>query len=266
MTYANRIIVSGPTLTLCPSLAKNYGKSAALILQQLHYWLSKQDMRFGIVENGCQWIRNSYKQWQEQIPHLSLSTIRRAFAELERQKIILSKTVKGVTRFPGGDQVKYFTINYDNLETSFGNLSQTIIHRPGCSSINQYKKVAKENNLGANENLLPTIGKMNTLHAQNEHPPLYITKTTSEKLNNKSEQTTQLHFLKLESDKSKQVEEGCKNNLILDLVEIWNQTVEEGRDPILLNKKRAQYLAAAYKQKFESSSLKLIEANENHAL
>ena len=36
-------------------------------------------------------------------------------------------------------------------------------------------------------------------------------------------------------------------------MEIWNQTVEEGRDPILLNKKRAQYLAAAFKQKFESS-------------
>ena len=163
MTNANRIVVSGTTLILSPELAQRFGKSAALVLQQLHYWLSKQNMNYGIVENGVQWIRNSYKQWQHQIPHISISTIRRAFSTLEELNIIQSKTTHGLSVLSGGDQIKYFTIDYDALERSVGNLSSLRIHRPGYSVV---KEKREGESVQSTDKPLENTVKMNT--------PLYI--------------------------------------------------------------------------------------------
>jgi hypothetical protein len=219
-------------LVMQPEVANKIGRSPALVLQQLHYWLSNSK-EYGHELEGRRWIHNSYKQWQDQLSVFSLSTIRRAFYILEEIGIVLSQKIGK----RGGDQTKSYTIDYDKLATFTDKPSFNVQELPILSHSEPVEQ----------------LFKMSRATVQNEQFICRKTKNTSEKLNNKSEQTAQFHFIKLESDKSKQVEEGCKNNLILDLVEIWNQTVEEGRDPILLNKKRAQYLAAAFKQKFESS-------------
>jgi len=130
MPRANRIITTGTTLVLCPLLTSHFGKSAALVLQQLHYWLSKENLSYGIIDDGCQWIRNSYNQWQKQIQLLSLSTIRRAFSDLERNNIIKSQLLDHACTFAGGDQVKFYTINYGQLEIIIGDLGKTRINRP----------------------------------------------------------------------------------------------------------------------------------------
>ncbi len=219
-------------LVMQPQVANKIGRSPALVLQQLHYWLSNSK-DYGYELDGRRWIHNSYQQWQEQLSVFSLSTIRRAFSILEEIGVVLSQKLGR----RGGDQTKSYTIDYDKLATFTHN----------SSSYEQESPVLPRSEP------VEQLFKMSRATVQNEQFINRKTNTTSEKLNNKSEQTTQLHFVKLQSDKSKQVEEDYKNNLILDLIEIWNQTVEEGRDPILVNKKRAQYLAAAFKQKFESS-------------
>jgi hypothetical protein len=219
-------------LVMQPQVANKIGRSPALVLQQLHYWLSNSK-DYGYELDGRRWIHNSYQQWQEQLSVFSLSTIRRAFSILEEIGVVLSQKLGR----RGGDQTKSYTIDYDKLATFTRN----------SSSYEQESPVLPRSEP------IEQLFKMSRATVQNEQLINRKTNTTSEKLNNKSEKTTQLHFVKLQSDKSKQVEEDCKNNLILDLIEIWNKTVEEGRDPVLLNKKRAQYLAAAFKQKFESS-------------
>jgi hypothetical protein len=249
MTYANRIIVSGTALVLCPELAKHFGKSAALVLQQLHYWLSKQNLNYGIVENGYQWIRNSYKQWQAQIPHLSLSTIRRAFTELERLDIILSKTLEGTAGYPGGDQVKYFRINYDQLEAVFSSFSKIQIHRPGCSSSKEtFDQSRRGESPHANqENRTETPLKMSTPPVQNEHPPkLYITKTTSEKNSIiGADRQPDLSIPALSSQTNP-----VKREIFLEMIFLWNKNVEQTPNKIALTPGRSRYLATAYKQFF----------------
>ncbi len=249
MTYANRIIVSGTTLALCPELAKHFGKSAALVLQQLHYWLSKQNLSYGIVENGYQWIRNSYKQWQAQIPHLSLSTIRRAFSELERLDIILSKTLEGTAGYPGGDQVKYFRINYDQLEAVFSSFSKIQIHRPSSSSSKEtFDQSRRGDYPHANqENQPETPLRMSTPPVQNEHPPkLYITKTTSENISIIGADRDADHSIPKSDLQSYPV----KREIFQQMIFLWNKIVEQTPDKIALTPGRSRYLATAYKQFF----------------
>jgi DNA-binding transcriptional regulator YhcF (GntR family) len=253
MSASNRIVVSGTTLILSPELAKHFGKSAALVLQQVHYWLSKQNMSYGIVENGVQWIRNSYKQWQEQIPHISISTIRRAFSILEEKQIILSKTYERTAYFSGGDQVKYFTINYDALETSIGNLSDILIHKPG-------RIISRENRAGEavqnQQKNIRTLAKMNIPPVQNEHPPIYITKTTSENtsLSGNLEQieANQKHSIEIESAMPDKPAERDKLLIVEKMLSLWNTIVEQTQNKISLTPKRSQHLSAAFKQYFNN--------------
>ena len=69
-------------LVMQPQVANKIGRSPALVLQQLHYWLSNSK-DYGYELDGRRWIHNSYQQWQEQLSVFSLSTIRRAFSILE---------------------------------------------------------------------------------------------------------------------------------------------------------------------------------------
>ncbi len=123
-------------------LSKKISRSSAEVLAQLLYWLSKQDSRLGHVEEGRQWIRNSYRQWQEQLGKLSISTIRRAFADLEQQGIVLTNHFEKGKKYRGGEQVKYFSVNFEKLHH---------IIEPAQMST-------------------PTLCKMSTNRLQNEQP------------------------------------------------------------------------------------------------
>ena len=66
-------------LLIPPALAKEIGLHEAVILQQIHYWLERSNH----LINGCRWIYNTYRAWQQQFPFLSLAAIRRAITRLE---------------------------------------------------------------------------------------------------------------------------------------------------------------------------------------
>eukprot|EP01035_Chromulina_nebulosa_P020851 gene20851-27027_t len=264
MTHANRVVVSGTTLILCPELAKHLGKSAALVLQQVHYWLSLQNKNYGIIEDDVQWIRNSYRQWQEQIPHLSLTTIRRTFSFLEEKKIIQSKTIEGNKYYPGGDQVKYFTINYDELEKSVGSLSAIRIHRPGCHIIpeNLINNVRAGGVANTKVCSSSPPSKMNTPPVQNEHPPIYITKTTSESFSFTGQSSTVEILTNVLDSQNMQTErevvefdkklENITTETVKDMIHLWNQIIETSTTMISLTPQRSRYLTTAFKQFFNS--------------
>ena len=84
---------------------------SALFVQQVHFWLSvyvnKKDKSH--YKNGRWWIWNSYPQWQEQIPWLSVKVLRRVTGELRKMGLLL------VMRTHGGGPL-WYTIDYDKLK------------------------------------------------------------------------------------------------------------------------------------------------------
>lgn len=95
-------------LLLPPDFAKEIGLHEAVILQQMHYWLEKSNH----LINGCRWIYNTYRAWQQQFPFLSLCAIRRAIARLEGLNLLKTE------RFDKQrwNQTKWYSINYQRLE------------------------------------------------------------------------------------------------------------------------------------------------------
>ncbi len=97
------------SIPLPVQLAAEIGIAESVVLQQIHYWLTKE---CGRIVDGVRWIYNSYQEWQAQMPFLGLSAIRRAIAFLEREKLIKSE------RFDEKrwNQTKFYTIDYERLK------------------------------------------------------------------------------------------------------------------------------------------------------
>ena len=73
-----RLLASnGICLVTNPEVALTLGKSEAIFLQQLHYWLTS-DNEIGTILEGRRWVYNSYKSWADNLRIYSESTIRRA--------------------------------------------------------------------------------------------------------------------------------------------------------------------------------------------
>lgn len=112
MSYTTRrLALNEQCLVLQPILVKDVGRSAALVLQQMHYWISGDT--YGKVIAGERWIYNSHDDWAKQIKIYSLSTIRRAITKLETLGFIKSNFLSPKK----SDRTKSYTINYDKLNT-----------------------------------------------------------------------------------------------------------------------------------------------------
>ena len=249
MSYSStrRLDSSGVCLMTSPDLARVVGRTEAIFLQQLHYWLTS-DKSHGFFYENKRWVYNTYQDWQEQIKIVSISTIRRVVKKLEEKDIILcSKLAKKKS-----DQTKSYTINYEALFALIPSL--------------------KENK---------RLPKMNSPTVQNEQFYNKETETTSEITILSEEKAVvedtslqQVHVVQedvllisqnsntntppeLSDSPTSSTATSSPNTLASDLLEIWNQTVgqrqgEEG-NLIQLTKKRAQYLVAAFKFRFESN-------------
>ncbi len=63
-------------------LASEIGKSAALLLQQIHYWQSNEKIK-GTIHDSKKWIINSYDEWATDIKIMSVATVKRAAKKLK---------------------------------------------------------------------------------------------------------------------------------------------------------------------------------------
>jgi len=96
-------------LLIMPELAKKIGLNESIILQQINYWLNKQlhykDSRF--------WVYQTYKEWQEQFPFWSVSTIKRTIASLEKKNLIIKSNYNKL----GFDKTVWYSINFEEVES-----------------------------------------------------------------------------------------------------------------------------------------------------
>lgn len=107
---SNKLLCTDKPLILSGSLAAALKSAdAAIVLQQVHYWLSKKG---GKIIDGVHWIHNTYEQWLEQFPWLTKWRIRKVFYSLRETEIL---------KFAQHDQRQYkrrgyYTIDYDKLK------------------------------------------------------------------------------------------------------------------------------------------------------
>ncbi|CRE96427.1 TPA: hypothetical protein ACX4EX_003215 [Yersinia enterocolitica] len=98
------LLIKESPLQVLPSLACVAGLNEAIVLQQIHYWLNMSQHFY----DGRRWVYNSLSGWAEQFPFWSESTLKRAIANLEKQKLVISGNYNRDPR----DRTKWYTINY----------------------------------------------------------------------------------------------------------------------------------------------------------
>lgn len=108
----SKLLISESPLQVLPTLAVKIGLNEALMLQQVHYWISNpmnKNMR-----EGRTWVYKTYAEWQQEFPFWSLITIKRTCYTLEKMGLLLSTSEfnKLIT-----DRTKWYTIDYDKLDS-----------------------------------------------------------------------------------------------------------------------------------------------------
>lgn len=91
-----------------PCLTKLIGLKETMVLQTLHTCLEKSSD----IINNCRWVCYTHQQWQEMMPFLSISSLRRNLKKLEEVDLIRAERLRA-RRY---DQRKWYTIRYHRLE------------------------------------------------------------------------------------------------------------------------------------------------------
>lgn len=104
----SKLLMDEPPLVVQPSLAVLFGLNEAIILQQVHYWITRSSKT---DEEGRTWAYNSIVAWTKQFPFWSASTIKRGIAALEKRGVLLSKCGNRASF----DKTKWYTIDYECL-------------------------------------------------------------------------------------------------------------------------------------------------------
>lgn len=113
-TYRNysKLLISESPLQVLPTLAVKIGLNEALMLQQVHYWISNPMNKN--VREGRVWVYKTYAEWQQEFPFWSLPTIKRTSLNLEKLGLLIASATfnRLIT-----DRTKWYTIDYDKLDS-----------------------------------------------------------------------------------------------------------------------------------------------------
>lgn len=107
MFKISSLLIDEYPLLVLPSLAEEIGLNEAIVLQQIHFWLSKKKNFI----DGRYWVFNSYEDWSKQFPFWSVSTIRRIFGKLEDHGLVISGNYNKM----GADRTKWYSIDYEKI-------------------------------------------------------------------------------------------------------------------------------------------------------
>jgi hypothetical protein len=107
----DRRIIAEDALLVLPSLALALGITEAIVLQQVHYFLTVAIENDNNYKNGYFWTYNSAIKWQKQFPFWHVNTVRNALNGLEEKGIL----VTGCYNKMRGDRSKWYRIDYEKL-------------------------------------------------------------------------------------------------------------------------------------------------------
>ena len=104
----SRLLINERPLMVLPNLACAIGLNEAIVLQQIHYWLDKQQH----FHDGHYWTYNTMENWQKQFPFWSLSTLKRTINSLRSQELVITTNAYNKMEM---DKTLWYTINYEKL-------------------------------------------------------------------------------------------------------------------------------------------------------
>lgn len=105
-----KLLIDDQPLQVLPSLAESIGLNESLVLQQIHWLLSRSKKKI----SGKYWVFNTYEEWRDKhFRFFSLSTVRRTIKNLEDLGLITSTTEFNKMKV---DKTKWYTINYEELD------------------------------------------------------------------------------------------------------------------------------------------------------
>lgn len=107
----SKLLINEPPLQVLPTLAKLIGLNEAIVLQQIHYWISNP--KIGRVSGDRRWVRNSITEWKESnFPFWGEKTIRRIIKNLVEKGFIEASNLNQ----SGYDRTLWYTIIYSEIE------------------------------------------------------------------------------------------------------------------------------------------------------
>lgn len=92
--------------TFDSEIAARYGVNAAILLQNIYYWIEKNRANEKHFHDGYYWTYNSIKAFEEMFPYMSKSQINTALSKLENDGIILSGNYNSLAY----DRTKWYSI------------------------------------------------------------------------------------------------------------------------------------------------------------
>jgi hypothetical protein len=102
----SKLLLDEYPIVVLPSIAKAVGLNAAVILQQLHYWLQ----RSANERDGYLWRYQSYRGWAEELGWISAAGVKKIVLKLEKDGLIVSDCFNKMAI----DKTKWYRINYDH--------------------------------------------------------------------------------------------------------------------------------------------------------
>lgn len=113
MNYRELFINEKDTLIVRKELACMIGLNEAIVLNQVEYWLRKNEEQEKNFIDGRYWVFNTYKNWKEtNFPFMSVETIKRTFTKLEKCGILISANYNKMPI----DRTKWYSISYEKLQ------------------------------------------------------------------------------------------------------------------------------------------------------
>lgn len=224
----HRLIVSSDSvLVLSPLLAQIVGKTPAIVLQQLHYWLS-HEKNYGYQKDGVRWIYNTYTQWQEQIKFISTKTIQRSFAKLEELGFVLSES-KSRSSY---DKTKAYTICYKKINVIDEEILDKKLMKKSVRKFNDNKHTIENTHLD----------KMSSSN-ESKCPNLNI-KNKQTKINNSSSNVFK-NISDVNRNKTQMFSEE-ENKYFEEMIVTWNSIIEQEPAKIKKTQHRLNQLKIVY--------------------
>jgi len=204
--------------------------SEYVFLKQLDYWSSKSI--YGVTKHDRRWIYNTLEQWAEQLG-VSKSTVRRAIASLKAREFIDSQYLSPVKR----DRTLYYSINYEKIN----------------DFIREHMTQFQPSKILSTTNIKRTITASPYAHVNNinEHldEHMYIKNQLQNNKSNKSiKKIKKQNCSNLIQDSNKIPKQ--KPTIVQNMLHIWQE--EFYNLPVILSKRLARFIVAAFKIKFDS--------------
>lgn len=205
----SQLLINEPPLQVLPTLAQTLGLNEAIVLQQVHYWLSPR-VNNNFFEDKY-WVRNTYDQWQIQFPFWGVTTIRRTVTILEDAGLLISFVTRDFKR------LKYYTIDYNKLDQIFkmsvGIYEEVVEKQASCPSVQN-----GQIDLSKLDRCIYTDSE--TTYSKTTHPPLSPPSILFplQKVNEEEE----------EEQKSimKATPQHSSKPSVVEMLGIWNQIVQ----------------------------------------